>query len=250
MTTCSPRADRAKILEASSELLGRARAAAIPVKALGGVAIAIECPSASTAPLVRDFSDLDVAVPGRSAAEAAGLIESCGYRPDREFNALNGHRRQLFDREDVHLDLFVGRFEMCHAIDFSFSAGPERVSIDATELLLTKLQVVELTRKDVLDVAALALDHRPGVASSEIDHGRIAQLFAKDWGWWRTGTHTLSALIAELPALLDDERLPRALHHLKALAAEIESEPKSLRWRARARIGERVPWYEQPEAAE
>ena len=35
--------------------------------------------------------------------------------------------------------------------------------------------------------------------------------------------------------------------YLAALGRAIEAAPKSLRWKARARVGERVRWYEQPE---
>jgi hypothetical protein len=35
--------------------------------------------------------------------------------------------------------------------------------------------------------------------------------------------------------------------HIKELEARIESQPKSLIWKARARIGERVKWYKDVE---
>jgi hypothetical protein len=34
---------------------------------------------------------------------------------------------------------------------------------------------------------------------------------------------------------------------VEALQEAIEAAPKSTRWKLRARVGERVPWYEQPE---
>jgi hypothetical protein len=37
------------------------------------------------------------------------------------------------------------------------------------------------------------------------------------------------------------------LDGLQRLRDRIEAEPKSLRWRLRARVGDRVRWYELPE---
>lgn len=230
-------------------LLHRAQSEGLPLRALGGVGIALSCPSALTQPLAREFSDLDLAVPSRGAAKASQLIEASGFAPAREFNAVHGGRRQMFDRGDLHIDLFVDRFAMCHEVPFSWTGGPDRVTLDPTELLLTKLQIVELTGKDVADVAALVLDHGTWATVDPLDNERIAELFARDWGWWRTGTRALSALVELLPSVLTGaDLLERAVAQLTSLQAAIDAAPKSLRWRARARIGERLPWFEEPEA--
>jgi hypothetical protein len=53
-----------------------------------------------------------------------------------------------------------------------------------------------------------------------------------------------------LADLLDDEHAPgreAAGPALTRLREAIDQAPKSARWRLRARIGERVRWYEEPE---
>lgn len=78
---------------------------------------------------------------------------------------------------------------------------------------------------------------------------------AEDWGWWRTVTGNIERgfelLAADAPgsgpALEDRERIRG---RLLALEAAIDEAPKSLRWRLRARVGDRVRWYEEPEEEE
>jgi hypothetical protein len=72
-----------------------------------------------------------------------------------------------------------------------------------------------------------------------------------DWGWWRTITLNLDRITALASG--DGQRLVPAggkhdpVEQLAVLSQAIEATPKSLRWKARARVGERVRWYEQPE---
>ena len=37
---------------------------------------------------------------------------------------------------------------------------------------------------------------------------------------------------------------------LTALWERVEAEPKSLRWRSRAKVGDRTTWYQEPEEVE
>jgi hypothetical protein len=46
---------------------------------------------------------------------------------------------------------------------------------------------------------------------------------------------------------LPDERLADARRGLKALRDQVDAEPKSTRWRIRARVGDRVRWCEEPD---
>jgi hypothetical protein len=49
------------------------------------------------------------------------------------------------------------------------------------------------------------------------------------------------------PALVPEGGKHNAVEQLSALGKAIEVAPKSLRWKARAKLGERVRWYETPE---
>jgi hypothetical protein len=125
---------------------------------------------------------------------------------------------------------------MCHLLELGERLGGDGgLALDATDLLLSKLQVVETNERDLKDASALLLD-------CAIDDVRIAALLASDWGWWRTTTMVLERVerYAANAGLDLGERIA-------ALRARIDAEPKSRRWRLRARVGERKRWYDLPE---
>ena len=120
------------------------------------------------------------------------------------------------------------------------------------DLLLTKLQIVTLNAKDRSDAYALLLEHELGAGEVErIDAARIAELCARDWGLYRTLQLNLERLGAALPesGLSDDDQRAIAAR-IAGITAAIEAAPKSVKWKARARVGDRVRWYEEPDEVE
>jgi hypothetical protein len=219
----------------------------LDARAVGGLGVYLRCPSAHRPPLAREYKDLDLVAAKGGARELGACLLELGYVADQEFNALHGHRR-LFFWDPLHerqLDVFVDQMEMCHTLDLRDRLGHDERALDAADLLLAKLQVVEVNEKDLQDATAILADH--SVAPSGVDPERIAALFANDWGWWRTGTESLRR-IADYAAGLDG-LAAAALVRERAdeLLARIEDEPKSRRWKLRAKVGERKRWYELPE---
>ncbi len=114
---------------------------------------------------------------------------------------------------------------------------------------MTKLQVVELTDKDVRDIATLLNEHDIGSADDNTINGDfIASLTADDWGLWRTVKLNLERVHDQIEALsLDDDAKARVVERADALWERIEREPKSRKWRVRDRVGDRKRWYEVPD---
>jgi hypothetical protein len=73
-----------------------------------------------------------------------------------------------------------------------------------------------------------------------IDLERIASVCSVDWGWYRTATGNLQRLIS-------GDHQQQASKRAGELMEHIDDAPKSRRWRLRAKLGERVPWYQLPE---
>jgi hypothetical protein len=179
------------------------------------------------------------------------LLTDLGYEPARQFNALQGETRLLFqDRgNDRKLDVFVGQFELNHAIPITRRIDVEPVTIPLAELLLTKLQVVEYTDKDMRDTIALLLDHEVSDHDGDAINGEVvAALTAEDWGLWRTTEINLERIRTGLRDVgLDpaDEQIVR--ERVDAVWQRIEGREKSRRWRLRAKVGERKRWYAVPD---
>ena len=84
----------------------------------------------------------------------------------------------------------VDRLVMCHTLDFRPSLGNSSLTLDPADLLLSKLQIVELNAKDARDITHLLSgvpvgDKSPGAARSS-RLSRFGEVLAADWGWWRT----------------------------------------------------------------
>jgi hypothetical protein len=106
------------------------------------------------------------------------------------------------------------------------------------------------SEKDLVDMIALLLEHRLGDTDEDaINVARIAKLCAEDWGLWRTTTMNLDKLerFASGHTKLDEQQRAHLFANAAALRARLDAEPKPLAWRRRAKIGERVKWYNEVE---
>ncbi len=241
----------AGVVEEARRGVEEAGRAGVGLRVLGGVAIRLRAGDRLHPAFRREYADLDFVAPRGSSAEVQRFFEEQGYVPQVRFNTLYGKERLLFfdEANERQVDVLVGDFRMCHRIPLGDRLALEPLTIPLAELLLTKLQIVELNEKDVRD--ALALLHAHEVAEEDgdrINAARIAELCAADWGLWRTFTANLGALGGHLGRYglsAEDERLVRG--RVGALQERIEREPKPLAWRLRDKIGDRKRWYELPE---
>ncbi|MEA2537330.1 MAG: hypothetical protein QOF11_1564 [Chloroflexota bacterium] len=225
------------------------------LRLMGGLAFHAQAPD-WTAGVERERRDIDLATTGRHRKAVTELLAGNGYVPDRQYNALYGHKQLYFvdPARQRPVDVLVDRLEMCHAFVFSDRLALDRPTLPLAELLLSKLQVVKLNRKDVLDILILLAEHPLTPDDSGINTTRVTDLTSADWGWWRTATGNLERLLAFLeteigPTDLDTGRPNRyrPAAQVEALRAAIDAAPKSTRWRLRARVGDRIAWYEEPE---
>ena len=140
---------------------------------------------------------------------------------------------------------------MCHKFDFRDRAGLEPKTITISDLLMTKLQIVEMNEKDIKDILVLLLDHDVAMEESpdKINASYLAKLCAEDWGIYRTFTMNLDRVPEFVQRLsLDGEQKARITGRAESIRKTIEGTPKSMVWKMRATVGDRKRWYELPEA--
>lgn len=237
-----PVAEGTRIAEAAAER-------GLPLRLLGGVAVAIFCPSSRKPPLQRGYGDIDLATTGSAKKDVTKLIESLGYTGDREFNMLHGHRRLFFWDEvnERQVDVFVDEANLCHRVDLKRRIEVCPLTLSLADLTVLKLQIVETNEKDYLDICALFADHELSEDESGINAAYIAGLAASDWGLWRTlgmVAERSEKFARELPGFDAGER---AAERLRRLRTRLDSVPKTRGWKLRSRVGDRKRWYELPE---
>jgi hypothetical protein len=232
-------------------LVSRAGADGVTVRLLGGVAVRLQAPDAGAGGplLTREIKDIDLVTPRGNNRALATVFSALGYAGDEMFNAMHGTHRQLWV-DPVHrrqVDVFVGAFEMCHSIPIADRLQIEPLTIPLAELLLTKLQIVQLNERDERDIYNLCFHHDLGAIGADY----IAELCARDWGLWRTCRQTIERCVADVGDYsLSTEQQGVITGHLHGLWERIEAEPKTGKWKMRNRVGDRRRWYEEPEEEE
>lgn len=231
------------LLEEGRRLVEGAPDQGITLRLIGGVAVMAHCPRVLAAGGSRPIADVDAVVGPRQGRALSAYLRSAGYEPEPRFNALHGHKRMLFHGPHGPLDVLVGVFEMCHRIDLSDRLHLDDPTVTVTDLLLTKLQVVELNEKDARDALDLLTEHDLARAEGDaVNLGYLDSLVAGDWGLWRTITGTLERLL-ELAE-------PDTRDRIDEVRRSLIEVPKTRRWKLRARVGERVRWYVLPDEVE
>lgn len=261
-----------------------AAGAGLGLKLLGGLAVRVLCPAFP--PRQHAGQDMDFACLSKDRKAVAGYLQRSDCQPDRRFNNLNGNRQMRFTAPSGRpVDIVVDRLTMWHMLDLRPAFGRLPLTIDAVDLLLSKLQIVEPSQKDAWDIMHLLSGvpataprgggpdgTRPGTAGADgadcgraevsgtavaagpadgasIDGERFAKLLGADWGWWRTVTgnlRRLPALTAAYPGVMPPAPPLDPLAQSRYLLEVAESAPKGIKWRLRASIGDRLCWYELP----
>lgn len=231
-------------------IVDRARGAGIQLRLMGGIAVRFHCSDISFCE--RPYSDIDLVGLGSQSVEMVGLFKRIGYVPDLAFNGLHGAQRLKFEdhHHNRHAEVFLDMFRMDHTLDFRGRLEIHPYTVSLTDLLLTKLQVTKLDLKDFHDMFSLFRGHKVGIDDREgVFNARyIAHLCAQEWGLH----HIVLRNLERIPGFYDDfalddaerESMDRRLWVLRLMIIE---EPKGPLWKARASLGERLPYHEQVE---
>src|SRR5499427_9728477 len=214
------------------EALALARGAAdasLGLKLLGGLAVRVLCPEYP--PRLRRDQDIDFACLSKERKKVAGYLEASGCQADRMFNNLNGDRQMYFIAPSGRpIDVMVDRLTMCHTLDLRPAFGRQPLTVDAMDVVLSKLQIVELNEKDARDIIHLLAALPLGGAGASLDTDRYGKLLGADWGWWRTVTGNLAklpGLIAEKPELVPAGAAFDPLEEIQRLSQLADDAPKT-----------------------
>jgi len=243
--------DRAE--DEAVRIVSEAQACGVTARLIGGLAVRAHCPSANHGALEREYPDIDLVVVRKDGRNLEPLMQRLGYVPDRMFNTLNGDRRQLYrdPARGRQVDVFVGDFDMAHRIPMERRLGVEPLTVPLAELFLSKAQIVALNHKDVKDLLALLLDHAVAEGDAEtINLAIVARLCAGDWGLYTTVNGTLGRVIESLDSdavTLDAGQSRLVRQRVTRMQTALEAAPKTVAWSVRARLGRRVPWYQEVE---
>jgi hypothetical protein len=211
----------------------------------------------------RPFYDIDFWARDKDHRKLEDFFAAQGYLLDPAARGLRewGIKRQIYAHPNtgIKVDVFLDKLVMAHTIDFAGRLGTTGPCIPLADLVLSKLQIHEITSNDLIDLTVLFGEHAigehaigehgPGGERDElIELARLRALLCDDWGFWYTATGNLDRLsetAATAPLPEDVRRL--VLSRAQQLRGDLADTPKTRRWRLRAKLGTRRQWYEKVE---
>jgi hypothetical protein len=243
--------ERQKYEEELERIIQSADSDGVTLRVMGSLAFHYHCPRYSylQAAMGHAYADIDFAAHSRDRIGITNLMLNLGYIENREVTVVSEGTRMIFDSREsgIHVDVFFDKLDFCHEIFLNNGRlESDTPTLPLAEMLLQKMQIVKINEKDIVDTIMLLLEHPLGDHDSEtINIKLVSELCAVDWGLWRTTTMNLDKvrrLVDRYPQLSDSEKM-LIIAQIDTALRRIDDEPKSLAWRLRDRVGDRVKWY-------
>jgi hypothetical protein len=245
-------AERDKFENELKRILKASEEKGILLRVIGSLAFQMHCPQFGhlQAAMGRAYTDIDFGAYSKQTKQIQGLMASLGYKDNREVFIVSEGERSIFDKPEagLHIDVFYEKLDFCHAIYWKDRLEVDSPTIPLAELLLEKMQIVQINEKDIIDTIMLLLEHPLGDSDHEtINMKRVAAICAADWGFWRTVTMNLDKVrqLAHHYPQLTDEQKAKVEKQVGDALARMNAEPKTMGWKLRARVGDRVKWYKE-----
>lgn len=233
-------------------ILQASQSAGLILRVIGSLAFQMHCSQYGylQEAMGRAYTDIDFAAYRKQAQEIKEMMAGLGYTENQEVFIVSEGDRSIFasSQSGLHVDVFYEKLDFCHLIRWEDRLEVDSPTIPLAEMLLEKMQIVKINEKDVIDTIMLLLEHPLGDDDDErINIDRIAKLCSSDWGLWRTVTMNLDKVkqLAQGYDQLNDEHKSLISSQVETALSRIESEPKSMAWRLRSRVGERIKWYKE-----
>ncbi|MEM4819263.1 MAG: hypothetical protein QXQ91_03030 [Nanopusillaceae archaeon] len=255
-----------QLLEEIKSLIDKARERNLVIRVMGAVAIYYHLRNSGSELCMKFYNfigrlqageitltDVDLVSYKKNKNNLEKFFLEMGFKPDEYINAFFSDKRLTFYHAHSHytLDLFFTPLEFSHTVDLEGRLELHPYTLSLADLLLLKLQIHDINRKDLGDTAALLacfdLSHeeKPSVINIE----RVVSILSDDWGFWYDALMNLNKLSNFVESMMKDqpssmvELANSVLGKINQLIKVLNEAPKSTRWLKRARIGTKKRWY-------
>jgi hypothetical protein len=197
----------------------------------------------------RVFTDIDYAAYSKHRGKIVPFFERHGYELEKRAAMISGGTRLIFFSSVIPMiDVFFDKLDYNHPIDYRGRLELHPHCVSLADLMLQKLQIVQINDKDLKDAMLLLLAAPLSDTDQEAINAKyIAKLFSEDWGFFFTATNNLRKIkeaMTGVKALTDDQRFT-INEKINKFLQIIEDAPKSGKWKNRARTGTSKPWYQE-----
>lgn len=221
-------------------------------RVLGGAAVRLHCPTFRYLHNVtnRILADLDFISYNKFTDKSKQLFVGQHCIPDKRFIATH-NKRHKYSCNDLTIEVYFDELNFCHKIDLKERLELDYPTITLADLFLGKMQIIELTEKDIIDTILLLLEHEIGNNDKEtINMEYISKLLSDDWGFYYTVATNLKKvtdLMNEKIDILEKKHKEDIEFKTNAIVERLNEEPKTFKWKMRAKIGTKKSWYTEVE---
>jgi hypothetical protein len=201
------------------------------------------------------FTDLDLMGYSKQSKETTKLLQSLNFKPDNAVNWWFGKRRMIYyhPQGQFTVDLFLDKLEFSHDVNFAGRLELDYPTITLEDIVLEKLQIHQINRKDIIDLIVLFTGHNvsKGPAENLVDGEYVARTLSEDWGFWYDATTNLTKVkemlheLSENSAGITRDEANVATGRVDELLRMIEAMPKTSKWQKTAKVGTKKPWYRE-----
>ena len=241
-------------------LVRRASERKLTLRITGSLGVLLRCPSAAGLLETlgrRPLRDIDLMAYAKEqpAIEALFGEENWTLDPVIRWSREWGVRRLIYTSSDgrFKVDVFLDQLVMSHTIDMRRRLALETPTIPLVDLVLSKLQIHEITQNDLLDTIVLLAEHGLGDGGADtIERRRLVDVLSDDWGFWYAARTNLDRAEAALEACggLPPDVVPAVRGRIAEIRDSVDAAPKSRRWRLRSAVGTRLAWYQEVDEVE
>jgi hypothetical protein len=197
----------------------------------------------------RVFTDIDFASYGKCRGKIVHFFQANEYEIEKRAAMISGNTRHIYFGGKVPMiDVFFDKLSYNHPVDYKNRLEIHPYCVSLTDLLLQKLQIVEINDKDLKDGMLLLLAAEMGETDQGVINTRyLGKIMSDDWGFYYTATTNLGKVKQHMQgvAVLTDEHRKIIAAKADALLDAIEKVPKSGNWKRRAQLGTKKPWYNE-----
>ena len=230
-----------------------AKTEGIPLRVLGACAIRIQCRESKHLldEMNRAISDLDFISYEKYEPKITPFFTNLGYKVDSEvskyYSHLYGMLRDRFKDPNMGstLDVFYDKLQMCHTVDLTKRLEVDFPTISLSDLLLEKMQIVQINKKDLDDMVVLLMSHPVSESDqNSVNRKYLADVLSEEWGFYYTVSTNLQKLKEYARAYFARTGTTDSVSKkIDDLLQSIEAHPKGFKWKMRAKIGNRQKWY-------
>lgn len=243
-----------RFMKVLDQIMEKADEFDVTIRVIGSIAFRIQCPDYKYMEYEnqRYLTDIDFIAYSNEIVQVQDMFFDMDWDENMNVLRLFGDKRRIFyhPTQPIHSDIFIDKLRFCHEIDFRDRLEIDYPTISLVDLLLEKLQIVEINKKDLVDTMMLLRQYpisEDGNNDNHINGRYLASLCAHDWGWWKTVTMNIQKTYDFAGEYLDGDDAKAVRSKLDRFSDLIQQKSKSIKWKLRSFIGERMKWYREVE---